>query len=269
MLRCNDPVLTYLAPFGFNVVRLPLGGLRPGTVLVGEKKELSRLAEVIDLIVSDDPPPVIRDKTPAAILMGRRTGTFDIGVGLGVLENLLSAVGIDAPKLRATLDSVDSIAFDFEGSSVWSLDLLDLGRFLSSGTIDNSNTVTQHFVSKHGAIAYIITDLLVSSMLSVAFSKKDSRDLSLDISALKDAVSVDVTVKSASKSSTTVWFEGDMELAFGFRALKTQLDGGRLLATGMAKTGSVWHANAADPANWASMFPLGEVVINDGGHRDV
>lgn len=258
---CNDPSLKYLAELGFNVIRLPRGGIEPGLVLAGKGPELSRLGDLARVWQSPRAMPEPLPKCRAAMLDGKRTESFNVGVGLAIAERILKPVGLDLPKLRLALSDVSSLGFGFGDSQIWSLDLMDVGAFLAKGSLDEDNPVVRHFVLESRPPIHVVVDVLLSDSVSVEVSKNGGGAVELDLGVLQQAVDAKVQLESKSEHSTRVLFKGDDQLAFGFRALKLTYENGAWKVHGQARPGSVFHAREPEPSEWASVFALGEANI--------
>lgn len=260
---CKDPVVDYLADFGFNVIRLPRAGLRPGAVLIGTGSELARFGPIESLWRSESPVPTPSDKAPATLLRGRRTRKFTAKIGLSIAEQLLAALHLDAPKFRASMEPVDEVDFGFVDPFIASLELADLGNYLARGSLDDASPVVARFVTVKAPPVHVITDLLTTSSLSVEVSTGRAAGLELDLKRLAEAVDANLSVEASSQAFARLTFRGAQELAFGFRALRIRYEDGAWQVPGFAKPGSVFMQQPADPAAWASRFDSGEVTIRD------
>jgi hypothetical protein len=80
---CRDKATTYLARFGYNVVRHPRIGVRP-LMLVGRQRRST------ELLGSLEPDQV------AAGISGQETSKLDAAIGVHVLGNILGAMGVPA-----------------------------------------------------------------------------------------------------------------------------------------------------------------------------
>ena len=264
MFKCTDPVVDYLARFGFNVIRLPRAGLAPGDVLAGKGPGLEHVGPIGGAWKSRRAMPKPLDPVPATMLEGRGTAEFDAGVGLSLLEQLLSPLGVSAPKLKAGLGSARSLSFGFVQPRIWGLELIALGDYLASGSLQDSNPVVAGFFKSDVPI-HIITDLLTSSSMEVTVTKNSHAGGDVDLKMLQQAVTGEVSLSSKNADTTTIRFEGKDRLAFGFRAIKALVKDGAWQLMGIPKAGSVFYSSPPPPTAWASKFPPGETVISSPG----
>lgn len=265
MLRCNDPVLIYLSHFGFNVIRLPREGITPGLVMVGKGPELMRLGELKKIWETNMDFPEPMPPCAAAFLDGRRTQQFSAKTGIEIMEQLLGTFKLDAPRLAAVTSSAKKFEFGFGNPEIWSIDLFDLGSFIANGKLPENNPVIKRY-TKDEAILHVITDVLLSSSLSIQLSTDTEKSLQLDLESLQKVVNMDVNLDIKNNYTSSLLFKGDRKLAFGFRALQISYSNEEWVVKGMAKPGSIFQASPPPPSKWASIFPLGETIIIDSAN---
>lgn len=257
---CKDPTLAYLAKFGFNVIRLPREGLHPGGVLAGNGPQLEYIGEISDYWINT-PKPKPKPPKEASIVTGRTIGEFDGKVGLELLGTILKAVNLKVPSLDAGIKGAKSFTFALGKPEIWSLPPVDLGAYLGQGHLVEKNPVANLYFGPGKPVVYIITDLLTSPDLTVEVAKSGDRDLDIDIDALQKAVDCKVNLESKSETGTKISFSGDKRLAFGFRAIRAQVQADGWELTGFPKPGQSFFAEPPPPAVWAAAFELGEAEI--------
>ena len=263
MLACTDPTITYLAEYGFNVIRLPRSGLRPADVLVGKGPRLEHLGDMSRVWRSARAVPPPRTPVPATMLKGRSTEAFSANIGISLLTQLLSAVGVSPPKLEAALSSVDNVSFGFGAPVIWGIDILEMGEYLERGKLLDNNPIVEQYFGDNMPPVHLITDLLLSSTMTVEASRRSGGTLGLDLAALQEAVETKVELQRLSEATSIVTFQAEQKLAFGFRAIKLGRREGRWAMEGFARPGSVFQAEPPPPRIWASKFQLGEITIDD------
>lgn len=262
MWKCVDPTVSYLADVGFNVIRLPRPDLRPGDVLAGTGAELTRIGNATQIWPSSE-PLAVSDPVPAALLRGKQTEAFDVKVGVSVLGSLLSPLGVSVPKVQTALSRAETVAFGFGDPRVWAVTPLALGEYLAAAGPAPANPAVDAFVTGGSHHTHLVTDLLVSSSMTVTVTHAASTGAEVDVAVLEGAVDANVQVLSKDDREMVIEFSGTEMLAFGFRSIEFEVVDGAVTMRKFSKPGKVFGAAPPAPSTWASSFPLAEVTIAD------
>ncbi len=219
-MLCDDPAVTYLKSYGYNVIRLPRADVRPLHVLGRQGKELDRLGELSGLLVSrgGNTLPVPTENTSTASISGRRTSDMGLGTGLSILGSFLDAMGGQRIGLDAEYKSARTVAFELEGVLEDRVDIIMLDRFLAdSDVVPSSRHVAQTLDADQ---LYVITATIKSTMCVVDARDASGISLKLDIPAVQQIVGANVMVSTSTTGATRIVYQSRVPLVFGFQAVQ-------------------------------------------------
>src|SRR5262249_9766038 len=246
MALCTDKSLNYLNGLGYNVVRLPRKGIDPLDVLGREGKSIERLGRLDQLWTSNKPVPPIGSPQPAAHINGQQTGEMSASIGLKLLSGMLKAIGAAVPEISFAYSKARTLQFTFGNVTTRAVVPLAVGEFLSEGDIHSSNPFVDHYFNDDNTDAFVITEILESSEITV--SAKDNRggQISADIPAIKDVVGANVSVSAKTAASNEITYKGAESVAFGFKVFAIAFDG-RWRITGVAANSGLAFAAGSEP----------------------
>jgi hypothetical protein len=253
---CEDPSLTYLNRFGYNVVKLPRVGIEPLLVL-GRDRSLTPLGSLDRVWKSTSPKPEPGNPARAAIVEGQSTSKLDLSVGLKILSGALAAFGVSTPSLELAFKKAKKVQFRF--TNVWAVGIppFEIGQYLASGDLDLANPVVAQFFDDENSTGYIVTEVLKSDTVSMTASDGSGVDLGIDVPAIATVVGGSVKVAAASDGSAAVDFQGKELVTFGFVAME------------IAYTEGHWGVRGVEPSqDMAFGLPAGAagaVIFNPGG----
>lgn len=215
---CKDKSVSHLNKLGWNVVRLPKENINPLLILSKSNGYLETLGEISDFVIEDRPksPEIVQDQSVAEISV-LETDKFEVGVGLKFLEKFLSLVGAAGLGLEASFKNADSIQFVYQNVLTDSVLPTKIGKYLSSVS-PNVNSPFMDSIDEEGE-AYVITDTLKSNVFGVIAYDEKGVKLDLDISALKQLLSVTPKIGLSKDEKKVVSFKGDKFLRFAFKAI--------------------------------------------------
>jgi hypothetical protein len=263
MVKCKDSTVSYLASFGFNIIRLPRSDVRPGDVLAGAGPELSYLGHLTDIWKLRE-PFALEEPAFAAFLSGRKTDKMQVDAGIAILSSLLAPVGVSVPRLKTAFSRTKELAFGFGSPKVWSLTPVLLGQYLTEARLPVGNPVVDSFLAA-GKRAHFVTDVLLSASMTVEATVGEETGQTFDVGVLKSAISCDVKLLSSESSTTLVEFVGTEPLGFGFRCIEFEAKDGAVKLRRFTKPGAVFQASPPPPTAWSTIFAPVAVVIHDPG----
>jgi hypothetical protein len=242
----NDPALSYLKHYGYSVVRLPRADIRPLLLVEREGKDLSRLGATETVFIPGVKPlPRIQEDVRAADIKGSIKTTLSLGLGLALLKNFLEAFGATGAGLDLAYTKAKTVTFEFTGLLSDTINLTELDQFLAAANEDPNSRHLQALLEAD-AVYCVATTLKSKSFLLDAAAERGTK-LEVDVPAIKQAVSGNVTVEGTSNSTSTVSYTGDKLLIFGVQAVQ------------------LFYANGQYRAFRPT--PAGDVVLRKAGKR--
>lgn len=265
---CSDPLLKSLKQYGYNIVRLPRSGIRPLQILMRNGTELDRLGVLTTIMLAGPVVPEISEQVATNIAGGvARTGAIEASLGIPILSNAVAAMGGSRIGLEARYEDAKSVTFEFLDVREESIELASLDQYLAAAKPNPKNRQITKLLRADAV--YVITSVLKSSKLNIAAKRSRNQALKLDAGELAKLVGADgkVTVSAVDSSSSTIQYAGEVELAFGFQAVKLRFvdgkyDGFQRLPADVAamRTVRLVHRPAAPAAEPAPKAP-GRVLI--------
>lgn len=215
---CQDPSLTMLAKYGYNVVRVPRTGIEPLEVLGRDRDGIEQLGQLPVIWDTGAKVPDVKDSNVAAEIKTVRTATLKFSLGLRVLEDILGALGATVPRLGFAYGGTRSLQFSFQNILISKVDPFDVGQFLKAGDLQVGNPWVDRYFLDDAADAYVVTEVLKSDSVTVIADSKGSTSVGLDVKAIQNAVGADVKVEAGTGSTSEVTYKGLKHLTFGFKA---------------------------------------------------
>lgn len=224
---CQDPFLSCLKAFGYSVVRLPGADLAPLQLLARMGRDLERLGPLETVLQPGRHVPlphVVRDR-PAPALSGQRTAALDGGLGVSLVASLVAGFGGTPAALEGLYSRARTLRLEFRLVTEDSAGLADLDQYLADGRV---NPRSRHVAALLDADdLYVTTAVVKSRAFSVVVSDEDGESLDIDLPAIQAAVGARIRVGATGSGSAVVTYEGQLPLAFAFRAVRLFYDGGR------------------------------------------
>jgi hypothetical protein len=222
----NDPLISLLRSFGYNVVRLPKANIKPLQLFGKKNNELYRLGELAVVFKSrgNAPLPSIMENASTANISGQRSGDLSAGLGLSMLGGVISSLGGSTSGLDSKYQQANSIAFQYEDVLEDSVDGAALDQFLSDADINPfSKTVDALLESDQ---VYVTTATIKSRKFTIFPKTAKGTDIALQIPPIQGVVGSNVKVSSQGQNSSAITFEGSTPLVFGFQAVQLFYDKG-------------------------------------------
>lgn len=214
---CDDPSVTYLRKFGYNVVRLPRSGVAP-LLITHETSggQLRELGVLTDIWESSTSPPQIKDGETVGKIESQSTAKLEIGVGLDVFGNLLKSLGLDAAKISASYGNAKTLQIHFGNVKRKHLSQLELGEYMANGKLKSQNNPYVDKYFKPGGQLYIVTEVLASNSFSISAFDESEKGLEVSLPEIQSVINADAKVTASQKSESTIEFEGKEYLTFAF-----------------------------------------------------
>lgn len=227
MGACKDPALTYLSRYGYNVVRLPRGGIEPLDVL-GKDESLERLGALGDVWSSGVPLPSPSPPRAVADLAGLRSADVDAALGLGILASALAGLGkaVGLPTLAASYSRARKLQFTFTGAVSVGVDPFAVGGYLAAGSLDLRNPVVARYFGESETREYVITEVLKTDSLAVTSKGEDGVKIGIDHLPIAQALEGKVSVGRSSTAADELTYKGSEAITFGFKAIEVMYSDG-------------------------------------------
>ncbi len=225
----SDPVLSLLKDFSYNVVRLPRANIRPLQLFEKQDNDLVFLGEIPKLFKAgaNAPLPAIGDDEQAAFINGQRSRDLNLSVGLSILSGIIGALGGGTLGLNVGYKKASTLSFVFDDVKVNQIDRLDLSRFLNNATVDEAVGPPAKLVDADKI--YVVTSTIKSKKFTTEAKKSDGTSVGVDVPVIQNAMSGKVAVKTEGSSQSTVTYEGNIPLIFGFQAIRLIFENGRFV----------------------------------------
>lgn len=217
MAFCNDPSVTYLNKFGYNVVRLPRKGIRPMDVL-GRRDSVERLGRLSSVWKTAAAEPPVSAPQAVPDMEGQKSQNLELSIGLKVLENALRGLGAAMPSLEFAFQQARKVQFTYTNVTSISVEPLEAGNYLASGDLNTGNPVVAQYFLDDEAHAFLIVDVLQSDSISVTAKSANGSALAVDVAAIQGVVGANIGVSPRGANSAMITFKGPEPITFGFKA---------------------------------------------------
>ena len=220
-LLANDPLVSILSSFGYNLVRLPKVAIKPLQVLSKKGNELNQIGELSEVFKPGkrNPIPKIKKNQLVANISGFKSGNLKVGLGLSICRGILSSLGASEYEFDTIYQHAKSIAFQYDNVLEDSIDSVNLDNFLIAADINPYSIYVSELLESNQI--HVITSTLKSKRLTIFPKNSKATKLELNVSKLQGFLGSNINVFTDSQSSSALTFEGKTPLVFGFRA--TQL----------------------------------------------
>jgi hypothetical protein len=212
---------------GAAVVAIPEERIQPLLVITNCRGKLSLFGD-LSLAVAGDPLPITPEMIASSAVpgvAGKKTHSFDVGMGLTILGGVLQSFGVDPPQVSAKFDGARELAFSFGGVVDRYIDNFRLGRLVQDRLLDTADPALSAFFGDDACPMIVLNSVLTSSELTVSVERKSDPSFQLQVPAIKDLVgSLNANVEVTSSSALAITFKGDAHIGFAFRALHLYVD---------------------------------------------
>lgn len=239
MFSCNDPFITYLKAFGYNVIRLPKADIGPLQILARNGKDLDPLGDISTILVAgaDAPLPPVTRNTRTANISGQRTSDLSIGVGLSILGGVIGAMGGSKLGLDAMYKNARTAAFEFQDVYEDKVEVARLDQHLADADVNPFSRYVAKLLEADEI--FVTTSTIKSTKFIVEAKKSDGGTLDVSIPEIQEVVGGSVKVSGSAAMTSKVAYESSTPLVFGFQAVRLYYDQGRYTAFEPVGAGSV------------------------------
>jgi len=223
---CQDPALTALKDFGYNVVQLPRADLLPTQLLYKSGRKLKRLGDLTSVFVPlpDGPaaPPILPDQ-PGPDIEGKRSADVSIDIGLDILGGLISALGGSTLGISMAYSQAKSVEFKFSATKRGETDLLLVDQFLASASINKYARAAREMLDSDKV--YLVTSVIKSDSISVSAKGESNQSLKVEVPVIQNAIGANLEVVGDAEQATVVTYKGAVPLTFGIQAVRLNFVG--------------------------------------------
>lgn len=238
MALCRDKSLSFLNDKGYNVVRLPRGGIEPLDLLGRDDGAMEWLGHLETLWQSPLPLPKTLAPQPAADIEGKRTDSLGLDVGLSLLKGVLSIFNAGA-GLDAAYSQASSLEFTYTNVTAHRVAALDIGAYLARGTTDRDNPVIRRYFLGDKAEGFVLTEVLKSDQLKVTARSDRGESLKVDVDQISATLGAHAGVKVSQSTENAVVYAGNTPVTFAFRLLRIAFADGRWETRGAKASGAL------------------------------
>lgn len=238
MALCKDPRLTYLNSIGYNVLKLPRERLPVLTVIGRDNGVMQELGLLSNIWKTQVPTPQQEQPQVGPDINGQKTNNLKLSIGLEILGGILKVMGAASPQVDFAYKHAKSVQFGFKNVKINRVQPFLVGEYLSGGDLNEKNPFASYFTDEDKE-AFVITEVLSSNAIKVIAKNEAGQDVEVDIPAIGRVVSAKVKVNLDQQGETGVSYEGNMELAFGFKVFGIEYSNGNWGIYGAKPSGDI------------------------------
>jgi hypothetical protein len=223
MAICKDPMVEALKDAGYNVLAVPRQDFVPLQLLRSDgRRTLRPLGSLAEELASDGPLPAVRTGERASDLTVTRTRRLSGSLGVDVFGRLLQAVGA-SPAAAAELGREGGTSVALTGVTRDSVEEGDLAAYLEHGVRTRTERTRQLAEERR---LFVVTAVLRSRVLRVETSRKVAARIEASVPVVP-GVAPKIEVSGGAEGTTTLTYEGESALTFGFQAVQLSHRDGR------------------------------------------
>ncbi|HSK10158.1 MAG TPA: hypothetical protein VK911_11320 [Vicinamibacterales bacterium] len=263
---CQDPFLSALKAFGYSVVRLPRPDLAPLHLLARLGRDLEELGRLQVVLPPGRhvPVPTVVIGRPCPALSGQRSASLDAGLGLSLLASIVSSLGGSPQVVRLLGRRARRVTFEFGEVEEDGVALAELDQYLADAHVNARARHVARLLESDDL--YVTTSIVKSRSFAVSATDEGGVELEFDVPAVGALAGAEVKVSGAAVGATTLRFEGQQPLGFGFRALRLFYDSGRYTAFKPLRPGQLALArDAANPEWYQCDGAFARVTVSETG----
>ena len=178
-----------------------------------------------------------------------KTDALEVSLGLSVLADALRAFGATVPSLDVAYNKASKVQFSYTGVMSSSVDVFEVGAWLTSGVLANENPSVQNWFANKKARTYLITEVLTTTALTVTASDEQGTSVGVDVPAIEGMIGAKVKVSPSDSSNSTVTFTGAEPITFGFAVQQIQSVDGKWMIHSVAPSGDLAFPVGDDEAS--------------------
>lgn len=224
---CADQSTTYLKRLGYNVVRHPQEGIRP-LGLIGMQAGTNNYLGSLTRLITNAPGalPPIELNLEATDVNGQRSSQLQLGIGANILGSVIGAMGGNL-GVDTSYTNAHTLEFQFSGVLKDRATPLDVGNYLRDGEVDAGNPVLREYILGNGRL-FLIMETIKAKKLSVIYQRRFGASAKVEVPVIDRLIGSNVSVQGGGGSGSTITYEGQNYLTFGFRCFEVGVEGGEL-----------------------------------------
>lgn len=216
MAICTDPMVEALKDAGYNVLAVPREDFAPLRLLRSDgRRTLRPLGSLVDELASNGPMPAVRIGERASDLTITRSRRLTGSLGIEILGRLLQAIGA-SPTVAADFSRDGGTSVILTGVTRDSVAEGDLAAYLEHGVRPRTEWTRQLADDRN---LFVVTAVLRSRVLRVETSRKVAASIEASV-PVTPGIAPKIDVSSGSEGTTTLTYEGETALPFGFQAVQ-------------------------------------------------
>lgn len=222
-MLCKDDSLSYLNHLGYNVVKLPRENISPLLVIAGKKQELEVLGPLSDFVLNGQhfPQVICDEKIPD--IASKKTNKLELGLGLNVMNRLLSAMGAVSGGLDLNYQKAAQIQILYKDVLSDYVYPTSIESYLLSGS-PKKDSLLRQWMDREGE-AYIITRTIKSKSFGVVAYDKSGHSIEIDVKGIQDLLEVCGKINPSKEGTHEIKYNGEQLLVFGFQAIAFSITG--------------------------------------------
>ena len=226
-MACRDKSIQFLKNLGYNVVRHPRAGIGPLELIGRQHGSVLRLGTLDQLVRNAQAPlPSVEKNQTAGDINGQTSSSLNLGIGVNILGAVIGAMG-GSLGINTSYTNAKKVTFIFTEVLRDRVRPLDIGEYLKDGEINADNLVLREFVLGKGEL-FIITDTVKSKKFSVQYVDDKGVEAAVNVPTVAQLLGGDISVAASGSSNSTLSFEGNQRLTFGFKCFQVGVDDGDL-----------------------------------------
>jgi hypothetical protein len=210
-----DPLLkAFFDAYKLNLLAIPRRDAMVGDVYVDTPKGILAPGRVQSLLTPSPKMPHVNTGEPLANIVTTETRALDLKIGLGLLEGFFNAIGatVIAGKIKAAYErkGAGAVRFKLKNATRDSVDVVEFGNVLFDCRLNGKHAFVQR-----GNKYYVTVGVCRSHSITVAAEESNQNTVTVEASAVKDAVSADGKINVKQEGTGELTYEGPESLAFG------------------------------------------------------
>lgn len=225
MSICQDASIRYLYDLGYNPIKLPSEAVDTYYILFRKSKRTVEAIGTLEHFIVEpnlDEFPLVHRDIPAALIEGIYSIKHELGLGLSILNNLLSALAGAGIDLSTKYQNVQKIQFQYKNVLLNQVYRAPLAEYVQTVQPKSDHPFSDYF-DEEGE-AFIIVDIARSNSFVVEAFDERGASLNLEVEGIRDAIGGKIDVGTAKNSQSKIVYEGDRHISFAFKAIPFWVD---------------------------------------------
>ena len=225
MSKCKDTSIRYLYDLGYNPIKLPSEAIDTYYILFRKSKRTVEAMGTLEHFIVDPHPdefPFVHRDIPAALIEGIYSIKHELGFGLSILNNLLSALGGAGVDLSAKYQNAQKIQFQYRNVLLNQVYRAPLAEYLRSVKPKSDHPFIDYLDEEKEA--YIVVDIARSNSFVVEAFDDSGASLNLGVEGIQQAIGTKIDVGTAQNSQSKIVYQGEKHISFAFKAIPFWID---------------------------------------------